>query len=126
MQSAPGARPGGRDPMGLAEQLCELFGDGGAEVFGIYDSDGAAIVTRNVMTDADRDQFDRRAGLDLLDDMAQMPLEVIAGIDRQRRIVDWRAGGKHHQDLALLLAAEQTLVGPIQCLAVDIFLEQAL
>src|SRR6202165_4864268 len=78
------------------------------------------------MTDADRDQFDRRAGLDLLYDMAQMPLEVIAGIDRQRRIVDRRAVGNHPQYLALLLAAEQALVGPIKRLAVDIFLEQAL
>src|SRR4029453_5734100 len=84
------ARPvvarGGRSAVGLAEQFGELFGDGAAEFLGIDDGDGSAIVARNVMTDADRDQFDRRAGLDLLDDVTQMPLEVIAGIHRQRGI----------------------------------------
>ena len=65
--------------MRLAEQLGEFFGDGAAELFGVDDGDGAAIVARDVVADADRDQFDRRAGLDFLDDVAQMPLEVIAG-----------------------------------------------
>src|SRR5262249_24964590 len=31
----------------------------------------------------------------------------------------------HHQDLALLRASQQTLVGPVQRLAVDILLQQA-
>src|SRR5436189_4845058 len=80
------ARPmsSGRDALGLAEQLGELFGDRATEFLGIDDGDGAAIIAGDVVTDADRDQFDRRAGLDLLDDVAQMPLEVIAGVDRQR------------------------------------------
>src|ERR1700722_14063357 len=126
MQSAPGAGPGRRGTLGLAEQLGKFFGDGTAEFFGIHDGDRAAIIARDVVTDADRDQFDRRPGLDFLDDMAQMPFQIIAGIDRQRGIVDRRAVGNHHQDLALLGTAEQALVRPVQRLAIDIFLEQAL
>jgi hypothetical protein len=69
---------------------------------GVDDGDGAAVVARHVVADADGDQLDRRAGLDLVDDVAQVPLEIVAGVDRQRRIVDRRAVGDHHQDLALL------------------------
>src|SRR6185369_10784228 len=116
----------GRGAVGLAEQLGEFFGDGAAEFLGIDDGDRAAIVARDVMTDADRDQFDRRAGLDLLDDVAQMPLEVIAGIDREGGIVDRRAVRNHHQDLALFGTAKQPLVRPVQRLAVDVFLQQPL
>jgi len=54
------------------------------------------------MADADGDELDRRTGLDLLDHVAQVALKIVAGIDRQRRIVDRRAVGDHHQDLALL------------------------
>src|ERR1019366_6472321 len=68
MQFAPAARPGGGRPPGLAEQLGELFGDGAAEFLGIDDGDRAAIVAGDVVADADRDQLDRRAGLDFLDD----------------------------------------------------------
>src|SRR6202035_5661204 len=76
MQSAPPAgRPGAR-AMGLAEQLGELFGDGAAEFLGVHDGHRAAIVARDVVDDADRDQFDRRAGLDFLDDVAQMALQI--------------------------------------------------
>src|SRR2546430_4686801 len=92
MQPAPVmARCCGDWPMRLAEQFGELFGDGAAELFGVDDGDGAAIVARDVVADADRDQLDWRAGLDLLDDVAQMALQVVAGIDRQRGIVDRRA-----------------------------------
>ncbi len=45
----------------LVEQLGELVGHGAAELLGIDDGDGAAIVARHVMADADGDQFDRRA-----------------------------------------------------------------
>ena len=78
------------------------------------------------MADADGDQLDRRAVLDLLDDVAQVLLEIVAGIYRQRRIVDRRAVGDHHQDAPLLGAAEQALMRPIQRLAVDVLLQQAL
>src|SRR5580700_11195568 len=126
MQPAPGAGPGGRSAAGFAEQLGQLFGDRAAEFLGIHDGDRAAIVARDIVTDADRDQLDRRAGLDFLDDMAQVPLEIIAGIDRQRRIVDRRTVGNHHQDLALLGAAQKPLMRPVQRLPVDVLLEQAL
>src|SRR5580700_305322 len=98
MQFAPRAGRR-RRAMGLAEQLGELFGDGAAEFLGIHDGDRAAIIARDVVADADRDQLDRRAGLDFLDDVAQMTLQVVAGIDRQRGVVDRRAVGNHHQDL---------------------------
>src|SRR6476620_11232294 len=65
MQAAAGA--GRRDAVGLVEQFGQLFGDGAAEFFGVDDGDGAAIIARDVMADADRDQLDRRAGFDLLD-----------------------------------------------------------
>ena len=94
------------------EQLGELLGHGAAEFLGIDDGDGAAIVARHVMADADGDQFDRRAGLDLLDHPAQMAFEIIAGIDRQRGIVDRRAVGNHHQDLALLGARRAGAYAP--------------
>src|SRR3954452_5293874 len=126
MQSAPLAAGGRRNAMSLAEQLGEFLGDGAAEFLGIDDGDRAAIIAGDIVTDADRDQLDRRAGLDFLDDMAQMTLQVIAGIDRQRGVIDRRAVGDHHQDLALLGAAQQPLVRPVQRLAVDVFLEQAL
>src|SRR5258705_11445721 len=112
----------GRNAVGLAEQLGEFFGDGAAEFFGIDDGNRAAIVARNVVADSDRDQLHRRARLDFLDDMAQMPLEVVAGIDRQRGVVDRRAVGNHHQDAALLGTSEQALVRPVERLAVDVFL----
>src|SRR6516225_5262577 len=126
MQAPSRSVVGGRGPMSLAEEFGELFGDGAAELFGIDDGDGTTIVAGDVVTDADGDQLDRRTGLDLLDDMAQMPLQVVAGIDRQRRIVDQRAVRNHHQDLALLLAAEKALVRPVQRFAVDVFLQEAL
>src|SRR5258708_33213715 len=85
VQSAPRCRCR-RRAMGLAEQLGELFGDGTTEFLGIHDGHRAAIVARDIVTDADREQLDRRAGLDFLDDVAQMPFEVIARIDRQRGI----------------------------------------
>src|SRR6266567_3807075 len=74
MQSAPPAAGGGCGTAGLAEQFGELFGDGAAEFFGVDDGDRAAVITRDVVTDADRNQFDRGAGFNLLDDIAQMPL----------------------------------------------------
>ena len=46
--------------MRLAEQFGELFGDGAAEFLGIDDGDRAAVVARDVVTDTDRDQLDRR------------------------------------------------------------------
>src|SRR5208282_6339375 len=73
----------------------------------------------------DRDEFDRRALLDFLDHEAQMLFEIVAGVDRKRRIIDRRAVGNHHQYAALLWPREKTPVCPIERLAVDVFLEQA-
>src|SRR5215212_555037 len=126
MQSAALGSHRWRGTMGLAEQLGEFFGNRAAEFFGIHDGDRAAIVARDVVADTDRDQFDRRAGIDFLDDVAQVTLQVVAGIDRERGIIDRRAVGDHHQYLALLGAAQEPLVRPVQRLAVDVFLEQAL
>ena len=61
-----------------------------------------------------------------VDHLAQVLLEIVAGIDRQRRIVDRRAVGDHHQDAALLGPAEQAVMRPQQRLAVDVLLEDAL
>src|SRR5258705_10927505 len=107
MQSAPVAAGGGYVSMSLVEQFGELFGDGAAELFGVDDGDGAAIVARDVVANADRDQLDRRAGLDLLVGIAQMGPQVVAGIDRQRGIVDRRSVGNYHQGLASLGVAPQ-------------------
>src|SRR5262245_25404860 len=123
---APSAAAGRLRRVGLAEQLGELFGDGAAEFLGVDDGHCAAIVARDVVADADRDQLDRRAGLDLLDDVTQMAFEIIARIDRQRGIVDRRAVRDHHQDLALLGAGQQALVRPVERLAVDVLLQEAL
>src|SRR3546814_649683 len=72
----------------LVEQGGELLHHGAAELLGVDDGDGAAIVAGHVMADADRHQLDRRAVLDVADHVAQVLLEVVAGIHRERRIVD--------------------------------------
>src|SRR5665647_3656140 len=113
------------DRGGLLEQFGELLGHGAAEFLGVDDGDGALIIPRHVVTDADGDQLDRRAVLDLLDHPAQMTFEIIPRIDRERGVVDRRAVRDHHQYLALLGAGEQALVRPVERLAVDVFLEQA-
>src|SRR5579871_5996020 len=114
MQAAPGCARNRRGAMRLAEEFGKLLGDRATKLLGIHDGDRTAIVARDIMADADCDQFDRRTGLDLLDDMPQVPLEVIARIDRQRGVIDRRAVGNHHQDLALFGAAEQALVRPVE------------
>jgi hypothetical protein len=108
----------------LVEELGELLGHGAAEFLGVHDGHGAAVVARHVVADADGDELHRRAGLDLLDDPAQVPLQVVARVHRQGGIVHRRAVGDHHQDLALLGAGEQALVRPVQRLAVDVLLEE--
>src|SRR5437868_8504285 len=69
MQSPPLGGHGRRNAMGLAEQLGEFFGNRAAEFFGVHDGDRAAIITGNIVTDADGDQLDRQAGLDFLNDI---------------------------------------------------------
>ncbi|MND69967.1 hypothetical protein D3C80_614630 [compost metagenome] len=55
-----------------------------------------------------------------------MPLQIIARIDGQGRIVDRRTIRDHHQDLALFRPVDQPVMRPHQRFAVDVFLEQAL
>ena len=55
-----------------------------------------------------------------------MALQVITGIDRKRRIIDWGAIRNHHEDSALFAARQQPLVDPVERLAVDILLEKSL
>src|SRR6266446_8606573 len=75
----------------LVEQRGELLHHRAAQLVGVDDGDGSAIVARDIVADADGDQLDRRARLDPVDDVAQVALKVVARIDRQRRIVDRRA-----------------------------------
>ena len=110
----------------LLEQLDELVGHGAGELGRVGDGDGAAIVARHVVADADGDQLDRGARLDLLDHLAQVLLQIAARVDRQRGVVDRRAVGDHHQDAAPLGPSLQAPVRPGQRLAVDVLLEQAL
>src|SRR5579859_1211278 len=124
VQPAPRSCRGRRGPVGLAEQFGQFLGDGAAKFFGVHNGDRAAIIARDVMADADGDQLDRRTRLDFLDNVTQVPLQIVARIDRQRGIVDRRTIGNHHQDLALLGATEQALVRPIERLAIDVFLQQ--
>ena len=45
----------------LVEQLGELLGHRAAKLLGVDDGDGAAVIARHVVADADGDQLDRRA-----------------------------------------------------------------
>src|SRR6267142_7102355 len=110
----------------LVEQLSELVGHGTAQLLGIHNGHGPAVIPRDVVTDANRNQLYWRASLDLLDHPAQMALQIVAGIDREGRVIDRRAIGNHHQNAALLAASQQTLMRPVKRLAVDVLLEQAL
>src|SRR5260370_5271174 len=65
----------------LVEQRGKLLHHGTAQLIGVDDGDGSAIVARDIVADADGDQLDRRARLDPVDDVAQVALEVVAGID---------------------------------------------
>src|ERR1700674_2719860 len=67
----------------FVEQFGELLDHDAAELLGVDDRHGAPVIARHVMADSDRDQFDRRALLDVLDDPAQMPLQIVAGIYRE-------------------------------------------
>src|SRR5260370_35553039 len=96
--SAAGATPGlahDANVLGLflVEQRGELLHHGAAQLVGVDDGDGATVVARDVVADADGDQLDRRARLDPVDDVAQMALEVVARVHRQDGIVDRRPVG---------------------------------
>src|SRR5262245_30518074 len=84
------------------KQLGKLFGHGAAQLLGVHDGHGAAVVASHIVADADCDQLDWRARLDVFDYPAQVTLQVVARIDRQCRIVDRGAIRDHHEDAALL------------------------
>src|SRR5947207_2690319 len=95
------ARSGSIAPI-LIEQLGKLVGHGAAELLGVDDRDGALVIAGDVVADANGDELDRRAALDIGDDLPQVLFKIVAGIHRQRRVVDRRAVGDHHQDAALV------------------------
>src|SRR5215831_4888087 len=108
------------------EELHELVGHGASELGGISDGDGTTVVARHVVANADGDELDGGARLDLLDDLAQMALQIAARVHGQRRVVDRCTIRNHHQDAAALGACQQSPVCPRQRLPVDVLLEQAL
>src|SRR3569832_1163216 len=83
VQPASRSRCSRRGPLRLAEQFSQFLGDGATKLFGVHESDGAAVLPCDVVTDADCDQFDGRARLDFLDDVAQVPLRGGAGGGRR-------------------------------------------
>src|SRR5688500_8073640 len=65
---------------GLVEQGGELLDHRPAKLLGIHDRDRPAIITGDVVTDADGDQFDRRAALDPADHLPKVTLEIGAAV----------------------------------------------
>ena len=68
----------------LVEQLRQLLHHRAAQLLGIDDRYRAAIIPRHIMTDPDSDQLHLIARLDIADHLAQVLLQIIARIDRQR------------------------------------------
>src|SRR3546814_13879479 len=107
------------------EQLGQLLHHRAAELLGVDDGDRAAVVAGHVVADADGQQLNRRAGLDVADDLAQVALPVVAGIDRAGRVVDRRAVGDDHQDAALLRPRDETAVRHPPALAPAVLFQAA-
>src|SRR5438552_139741 len=72
----------------FVEELGEALEHDAAELFRVDDRDGAAVVARHVVADADCGQFHFAEPLDVVDHLAQVLFEVVAGVDGQGRIVD--------------------------------------
>src|SRR6185295_9990673 len=68
-------------PRALLEQLVQPADQGLGQFVGVGDGERAAVIARNVVADADRGQLDRRVVLDPLDDVAQILLENVGGVD---------------------------------------------
>src|ERR1700733_1891992 len=64
----------------LIKELSQFLCHRAAELLGVDDRHGAPIIARHVMADAYGDELDRGAGLDLLDHITQVALEIVAGI----------------------------------------------
>src|SRR3546814_980128 len=72
-------------PLFLVEQVGELLHHGAPELVDIDDRYGPAVVAGHVVADADGDDLDGRARLDVFDDVAQVAPQVVSGIDRDRK-----------------------------------------
>ena len=131
---APGfvVRPGrargtcARPAPGRCRRGRELLGHRAGELLDVGDRHRPAVVAGDVVADADGDQLDQPPPLDHRDHVAQVLLEIVGRVDRQRRVVDRRAVGDHHQDAPRLGPPGQPAVRPFQRLAVDVLLEQPL
>src|SRR5215471_539842 len=66
----------------FVEEFGQALEHDAAQLLRIDDRHGAAVVARHVMADADRRQLDFAQALDVVDDLAQVLFEVIAGVDR--------------------------------------------
>jgi hypothetical protein len=110
-------------PRITVEKARQLFRDGAGQLFGIGDRDRAFVVARHVMADADGQKLHRLALLDHGDHVAQVLLEVIRRVHRERGVVHRRAVGDHHQDLARLGPVQHPPMRPFQRLAVDVLLQ---
>ena len=78
------------------------------------------------MADADGKQLHRALSLDVLDHLAQVLLQIIAWIDRQGGIVDRCAVRYDHENASLLMACQQSGMGPQQRLSVDVLFQETL
>src|SRR3984893_3067437 len=65
----------------FVEQLGESFEHDAAELLGVDDRDGAAVVAGHVVADADRCKLHFAEALDVVDHLAQMLFEGVAGGD---------------------------------------------
>src|SRR5438445_3262711 len=66
----------------LVEELGELFEHDTAQLLGVDNGDGTAVIAGHVVADADRRQLDLAQALDLADHLPQVLFEVVAGVDR--------------------------------------------
>src|SRR6516165_5790571 len=60
----------------FVEQFGELVSHHAGKLFGVGHGHRAPVVAGHVMADADCHEFDRRAGLDFLDHLAEMALKI--------------------------------------------------
>src|SRR3546814_16427392 len=67
----------------FVEEFGQPFHHGAAKLLGVHDRHRIAIIAGDVMTDADRDQFHRRAVLYPVNHLPKMLLKISPGIDRK-------------------------------------------
>jgi hypothetical protein len=89
-------------------------------------SSSASTIPRHVVADVDGDQLHLVAALDVADHLAQVLLQVIPGVHRQRRFIDRRAVADHQHNTPMLRTRQQAAIRPQQRLAADVLLQQTL